>query len=81
MPSYIKSFVKAEDQKETIEDEEKLNSDNFMNFNSNVGLKARLYQKNKKLMESVLSQNSNSILYSEKRDSLLELLNKRDSKD
>lgn len=77
MPTYIKSFVDIDNIKEKAEDEDTVNSNNFLNFNSNIGLKARLYQKNKELMDKILAENS--IKNSKQRDSLMDLLDKQDS--
>ncbi len=61
MPSYIQSFVKtSEDTTQQNlnqvleEDEDKVNSNDFLSFNCNIGLKARLYQKNKALLDKVI---------------------------
>ena len=55
-----------------LEDENISNSNDYLNFNCNIGLKARLYQKNRELMEKVISQNN--IEESNKRDSIMDFL-------
>jgi hypothetical protein len=79
MPTYIKSYVgniNSESKSTVLNDDEKVNSNNFLDFNPNVGLRARLYQKNKDLMDKVLAKD-NKIENSEPRDSLLDLLDSR----
>ena len=80
MPSYIKNFVGSSIEENTInrpsnsfDDDDKVNSNDYLNFNCNVGLKARLYQKNKDLMEKVLSKN-NLEDSDKKRDSIFDFL-------
>lgn len=79
MPTYIRSYVgttNSESKTNALDDDEKVNSNNFLDFNPNVGLKARLYQKNKLLMDKVLAKD-NKIENNEPRDSLLDLLDNR----
>lgn len=56
-------------------EEDSLNSNNFLKFNSNVGLKARLYNKNKELMEKVILSldQSSQTKTSGQRDSIMDL--------
>jgi hypothetical protein len=61
VPEYMKNII----DKETTSGEE-LNP--FLEFNSSKSLAARLYQKNKKLMENAFNEDRN------KRDSLLAFL-------
>jgi hypothetical protein len=76
MPTHIQSFLVSEGVKHTEDGEDKVNSNNFLNFNPNIGLKARLYQKNKELMDKVLL-NDDSIQNADQRDSFFDLINKR----
>ena len=72
MPARMKNAFSYEEEKKPEFDDDNKTSQ-FLSFNSNVGLKARLYQKNKELMEKVIT--SNDMLYEkENRDSLLLLL-------
>lgn len=80
MPSYIKNFVVSSAQENTniklsnsFDDDDKVNSNDYLNFNCNIGLKARLYQRNKDLMEKVLKKN-NVEDSDKKRDSLFDFL-------
>lgn len=52
MSSDVKRFIKHE-EKENSQDED-IHSNDLVNFNTNVGLKARLYQKNKELIEKTM---------------------------
>jgi hypothetical protein len=64
----MKKFVHSDTKSRKNEaEEQKINSNNFLDFNPNIGLKARLYQKNKELMDRVFSDEG-SIQNSEKRD-------------
>ena len=79
MPTYVKSFVSANNGSKKISSSEEVennDSSNFLNFDPNVGLKARLYQKDRELVNKVLSQQESAISNSEKRDSILELIAK-----
>jgi hypothetical protein len=83
MPSYIKNFVASSSQENTnnipfdpYDDDDKVNSNDYLNFNCNIGLRARLYQKNKDLMEKVISKN-NVDEGDKKRDSILDFLTKK----
>jgi hypothetical protein len=66
----------GEENKQIVDEDDKVNSNHFLDFNPNVGLRARLYQKNKDLMDKVLFK-ENKIENLEPRDSLLDLLSKR----
>jgi hypothetical protein len=75
MSSQVKEFLGEEEKKQNLEDDELCNSNNFLNFNPSIGLKARLYQKNKQLMDKILSENQpEKIKGSKTRDTLLDLL-------
>jgi hypothetical protein len=62
-PEYIKNIINKENR-----DGEEVNT--FLEFNSSKSLAARLYQKNKSLMESVFNDNQ----LEGKRDSILSFL-------
>jgi hypothetical protein len=83
MSEHMKAFVDNE-SKDIIDNDggdpdQSVNSNNFLGFNANVGLKARLYNKNKELMDKILAQPtaiSQEIKSIDKRDSFFEMLNK-----
>ena len=75
----MKNFVTTQSQgnqsNQTVDaswDENIDNSNDYLNFNCNIGLKARLYQKNRELMEKVISQNN--LEESNNRDSIMDFL-------
>ncbi len=82
MPSYMKSFIGSEKKEISGDknssgyniysnDDDDVNSNSFLNYNSNIGLKARLYQRNKKLVDRVVNNEKSK---KENRDSLWDLL-------
>jgi len=75
----MKKFVTTQSQDDilnqnsvALENENISNSNDYLNFNCNIGLKNRLYQKNRELMEKVISQNN--IAESNQRDSIMDFL-------
>lgn len=82
-PAKIPDFMKSVLYKNAAESNKKKNelglieeeneSNEHVDFNTKVGLKARLYNKNKKLMERVFSKQKETIK-KQPRDSILDLL-------
>lgn len=53
MPEFLKNKLK---DRKSIKSDEDITADNYLNFNSNSSLLARLYEKNKELMNNVLDE-------------------------
>ena len=69
MPEFVKSIL-CDNSKNVSKDEEKVTNAS-VDFNTNVSLKARLFNKNRELMERVLSKKKDR-----KMESLFDILTK-----
>jgi hypothetical protein len=75
MNANIKQFLTKNNDSNKNNDLEDNNTNNeYLEFNSNVGLKARLYNKNKELIEKVILGESSNKSKSEKNESLLDMV-------
>jgi hypothetical protein len=79
LPEFMKEIIKRESSKDSklaLDDDEDSNqgsTNEFINFNTKGSLKARLFQKNKKLMENVFEEKRE---HPAERDSIVSLLDK-----